>query len=196
MRPLALLLLLGSAALCAGCAAPVPEGKPDASTPLTGLPVLQQTCAASTDPNACYKCEDEKCCRTYADCKASPECQAFKTCLQACPAGEYCEESCAKTHGAGLTAWAPRLVCMTVHCPQACSSAPVPDCVSCINANCAKEYAELESTPEGYLLQSCIAACTTPLEACIDTCKGKYRGAVPGLNVLAACSKEKCTGKC
>jgi hypothetical protein len=178
------------------CACSGTGGPPDAGSELTGPAVLRQTCAASTESNACYKCEDEKCCQTYARCHANAECEAFKACLLACPAGEHCEESCTAQHPNGVSAWAPRLVCMTVHCGTACSSAPVPDCVTCINTFCADEYAVLESTPAGYLLQACIAACPFADAACIDGCKKKYQSAVQALDALATCSSQKCPMRC
>jgi hypothetical protein len=162
-----------------------------------GTGVLKQTCGKSTETPPCFICEDEKCCETYARCHANPACEAYKQCLLACPKGQKCEASCDEKHPGALKDWAPRMACMSVRCAEPClNGEPLDPCVKCATQDCADFYADLVSTPAGYLLQSCVAVCRTADEACITACKEKHPSAVTSLNTLLTCVLQKCPTTC
>src|SRR5262249_35232620 len=68
---------------CAACTKP--------ESPSTSA-VLNQTCGASPETNACYKCEDERCCKTFQGCVDVPECkQQLQPCIVACGSDAACK---------------------------------------------------------------------------------------------------------
>jgi hypothetical protein len=162
-----------------------------------GTGVLSQTCGKSTETPPCFICEDEKCCETYARCHANPACEAYKKCLLECPKGQKCEASCDEKHPGALKDWAPRMACLTTRCAEPClNGEPLDPCVKCTIDSCADHYANLASTPAGYLIQSCITVCATGDKPCIDACKAKHPSAVQPLDALLTCVVQKCPSTC
>jgi hypothetical protein len=175
-----------------------------------GNPILHQTCTPMTDTTSCTTCEDNSCCQTYAACHADPDCPALLKCLQDClsgtaddagapeggaPDGGSCDLLCAAAHPTGLVEWAPRLTCLLVYCAVACENAPMPPlpaCESCTNQFCAEEYANLNATPDGYLLGACIDTCPTGANPCNDACFAQHPSSKPALDALTACVAQNC----
>jgi hypothetical protein len=171
-------------------------------------PILDQTCPASTETNACYRCEDIHCCNTYAACAASAECGAYKLCLQACtngtpdtgdvaknlPADQNCDLYCYNRHPGGLTLWAPRSACLEQYCydTDACGTVPLNACQRCTNQLCAKPQANLSKTPDGQLLLACNAACGTGGVACLSACLSHYPAASGALDAFGSCVTSQC----
>jgi hypothetical protein len=165
---------------------------------IPGDGILNQVCSTSPETNPCYKCEDEKCCDTYADCADDPECKAYQACLVECfdSGSDDCINPCYQAHPAGIEAWAPREACLSVYCFEQgiCNDEPLDPCLQCVNANCAQPYADYYSEPAGYLLFACTVPCND--EACYDACKSQYPSAVPLFETFAACSLGSCSAEC
>jgi hypothetical protein len=141
-------------------------------------PLLEQECPGSTETNACFQCEDTKCCQTYAACASDPACSAFNQCMKACtdPSLYACEVRCEGEHPGGLQKYAPRIACVTFRCGDQgqCSDEPRDDCARCIYGDkCARVAVECDIDPQCHLLSSCWATCATfdgdCQQACIDS---------------------------
>lgn len=143
------------------------------------LPVLTQQCGASTDANACYRCEDEYCCETYEDCAQDAECQSYKECVKQCPRGQSyhdCPAACAKEHPAGAERFAPRRACLLHHCADAgaCGEKPLDACERCARDRCGDVQAACEQRVSCSLLGQCVADCDTLDQTCAFDCFDQY----------------------
>jgi hypothetical protein len=192
-------LASGGGAACGSC---VPEGGIQGA----GSSLLNQTCPAKTDVTACFACEDNNCCSTQANCTNDPECLAYEHCLKDClngvggdagapeggaPDGGACDQACYAAHPKGLTAWAPRETCVLVYCATPCGGSP-DQCETCTDQYCATEYANLNGTPDGYLLGACMAACPVGANPCTAACGAQYPSAKPASDALVGCVALNC----
>jgi hypothetical protein len=165
-----------------------------------GNPILNQMCAASADPNPCFKCEDENCCDTYKACAEDPECQAFKDCLKVCfeTGKDTCTFDCYMDHPEGVTHFAPRLTCLLTFCAEktACNNEEIDPCIKCSNVSCAEEFADYNGDPMGYLFGECISLCPTADKACHDACADSYPSAAILVEPYSACMSKNCGAEC
>lgn len=182
-------------AACAGCP------KPPAIPPPT-IDVLAQKCPASTDPNACFKCEDERCCNTYAACAADPECKMqLEPCLKACGANgtPACRSQCYAAHPKGVAAWAPRDTCLNVNCITECGNSAPDACFDCaFLSSCRDTNARCASDEGCFLLTACLeATCPSITDACLKSCKAKVPPSAGLLyDAWFACTAVACNKLC
>jgi hypothetical protein len=188
---IALCRTTGGAAGCAACGTGSGGG---------GSWILQQQCPTSAETNACYKCEDEHCCQTYASYAESPEAVAYKQCLTDCvnAQGQACFMTCYQEHPDGIERFAPRWACVSLFCgdADACGTLPLTSCELCTNEQCAEPYVALVSDPTGYLLWSCALDCPDGDLACMQACSAEYPSAQPLLEAFLACSATSCGAEC
>jgi hypothetical protein len=163
-----------------------------------------------SDQTPCYTCEDDYCCNTYAACFANADCTALENCLKDClngnaddagapaggaPDGGSCELICGQAHPSGLVDWAPRETCLLVACTVSCENPPMPPlsaCLACQYQSCADEFANLNGTPDGWLVGACIAACPTGVNPCNTACLAQYPSAKGSLDALTTCIMASC----
>jgi hypothetical protein len=157
--------------------------------------ILTQQCPPSADPNPCYACEDNHCCESYTRYRANTEAIAFRQCYEQCLAsptpGTSCQEKCDAEHPSGTADFAVRATCLEFFCPFECFDAPVTDCSTCRQQQCASQLVAASATESGFLIQGCNNACGGD-SSCEQACVNEYtQGA--GLVVLAGdCIKTKC----
>ncbi len=161
-------------------------------------PLLNQDCPASQEVNACFKCEDEHCCETYAACKSDPECDALVTCIQACPDATYdaCKADCEAAHPAGVAGFGARLGCLMVLCVEPCAGVPPTPCAECVNTRCGDEFITCWSNPECYHLFDCTTPCSPDDQPCFDACFAAHPAGVQDFNNYALCSTQACSAEC
>jgi hypothetical protein len=167
-------LLVTGPKACDGCTKP-PADK-------SVLDVTDQQCGTSTDPNACYKCEEQKCCKTYEGCAAEPECkEQLQPCVKACTDAK-CVSNCYAQHPKGVLPWARRLTCMLVNCATECGGAP-NDCVKCSSQTICRDTFVRCNADEGcFLLRACLdETCPDVTEECLTKCKAKVPPAAGAL---------------
>lgn len=171
---------------------------PDCGVSGNTHPLLNQECPASQDPNACFKCEDEHCCETYAACKSDPECDALATCLKACPTVGYdaCAADCEAMHPAGVGEFGARLACLTVFCTEACAGAAPDPCSECVNTRCGDELMTCWANAECYLLFECSTPCSPDDQACFDACFSAHPDGVQDFTTFGVCSTQACSAEC
>jgi hypothetical protein len=180
---------------CTAC--PKPPGEPPPPND-----VLEQQCGASADPNACFKCEDTKCCHTYDACVAEPECKLqLQPCLKACGADgtAACRSQCYAAHPKGVAAWARRSTCIDTNCITACGG-PQPDaCFECaFLKECRDPHARCSADEGCFLLLACLDTdCPDVTDACVKSCKAKVpASAGPLFDAWFACTSVSCSAIC
>ncbi|WP_437715761.1 hypothetical protein WMF45_04650 [Sorangium sp. So ce448] len=186
--------LAGPGAECAGCG----------QIPAPTDPDFDQTCSPSTDPNTCYKCEDERCCETYQACKDDQDCQDLVTCVKACAedpddaAFSPCESACYQAHAAGYVAYSHRMACMQYFCfdDDACGNEPLDPCVKCQNLHCADEMAACQHEIECALLDNCKVPCDVGDQACLMECDAMFPDAVATHEAGLDCALAHCEIAC
>lgn len=192
----------GAGASCAGCGGVAPDGgdggDADAGDGGCAVPLLCEQCAPSTDPNACYKCEDENCCDSHAACLADADCEVYRVCMQSeCPSTyslSQCIEFCDSAHGtAGYEKFFTRVTCVEAKCLSECANET--PCVKCENDHCASEFAECDSHEACSRASFCVGDCNGD-QACLAGCKAKYPGAEPALDAKINCLLAYCGTTC
>jgi hypothetical protein len=184
----------GPGAACAACGV-------DPDPPHT-CPVLNQTCPdPSMETNPCFKCEDEKCCETYAASKANAESGALRQCLVDCYAanGDACEKTCVAQHPDGADDFGAVYGCMLVNCAAdttMCDPIERDACQTCLYDTCGDAQACFFAAPGGYALYGCIVACPIDDKACDQLCYDAYPEAFERFADLASCIDVACKGKC
>jgi len=172
---------------------------PACGAPENTHPLLNQECAPSSDPNACFACEDEHCCETYAACEAGAECDALVECIRACPDAGFdaCKTQCEADHPAGVAGYGARIGCLLVFCADAdaCGNVPLDGCSKCINAKCADEFIACWANPECYLLSECSVPCGAD-EACIEACGAAHPDGAQAFGDYALCGTQACSAEC
>lgn len=172
--------------------------------PLTKLPpsverILSQQCQPSTETNACYACEDERCCETYQACVDEPECkQELQPCLVACKSDKRCAAACYASHPGGVQTWARRQSCLVANCKTECGE-PADACVACvIDGPCRETEVRCDSDEGCFLIRACIdATCPDVTDACVQTCK-KSASEVSGrfFDEFVSCALLSCSDVC
>lgn len=176
-----------------------------------GNPILHQTCTPMNDQTACYRCEDDDCCTTYANCHDNADCYNLFTCVVDCQSGvgddagspqggandggpctdvvcwSTCNSLCAQKHPNGLADWAPKEACLAMRCAQQCQSPPPSASAECLIQLCAEEYVDLAGTADGYLYLQCFYICNQDM-TCIDACGAQYPSVAPAASAFAQCS--------
>jgi hypothetical protein len=179
---------------------------PGAACPACGLssavtytaPALNQMCPSmAMDTNACFICDDEHCCQTYATCHDDAECHAFQTCIQACPStgSAPCFKACTEQHPAGADTFGPYDACGTVLCGMACAPTTLTACEECTWGTCGDTYAYFLSTTGGVALLACVQTCAIDDTACDSTCYGAFPAAYQKYSDYAACVAVACKDK-
>jgi hypothetical protein len=169
---------------------------------------VHQACGpAVTDSGSCYQCETASCCDTTAACIADPQCEGFKNCLVDCTnnvpdeAGVHdggppdnglslyqCDQYCLAAWPNGLVNWAPQYTCVSVYClSQSCGAGPLDACQQCTYGKCLDAYANLQSTPGGYLLLDCYLDCKAGDTTCFQACDAAFPKAKPLETILYQC---------
>ena len=160
--------------------------------------LLSQQCPASTETDACHRCEAERCCQTYEAYASNAEARANLRCLSACldsvPGGESCEERCDAQHPRGTEAWAARQACISAHCTDPCADPPVaPDpCLSCEREHCMVELVAATGSKDGYLLLGCVGLCAHDDPPCYSECWARYPSARKMLDRSTECMVSRC----
>ena len=178
-----------------GCTACPATGEP---LPVNDL--LNQSCSTSTETNACFKCEDLSCCKTFEACVAEPACkQQLQPCLTACKGDLACEGTCYESNPKGVAAWARRQTCMLVRCAADCGGTP-DACLDCsTKTTCRESFARCTANEGCFLLNECIKR-TCPgntTDSCIDGCKGKAPASASLLlDAWLSCVTLSCTSEC
>lgn len=163
----------------------------------TKEPILDQKCGPSTETNTCFKCEDEKCCETFAACDVNQDCRkAIQPCIVGCNGDKKCVDDCYKAHPQGLEAWAPRQACMLVQCRAECGAKP-EKCVDCIATKCAQPYVRCQSNVDCFLIMECSARCNVVDDACLTMCKmGRSADSHRLLDDFLNCGGRNCDAEC
>ena len=174
-------------AACAACPKP----------PNTTDPILAQKCPASAETNTCFKCEDEKCCDTFAACDANPDCRkAIQPCIVACAGNTTCVDGCYKDHPQGLVAWAPRQACLLARCRADCGAKP-DTCVDCVIDKCAQTFTRCYADVDCFLITECNARCNVVDDACIASCKkDRPMASQQLLDDYLNCGGRNCLAEC
>lgn len=179
---------------CVASACPKPAGEPP---PLNE--VLDQQCSGSTETNACFKCEDLSCCKTFDACVAEPECkQGIQPCITACKADNTCKAGCYAAHPKGVATWARRQACMTARCVTECGGT-TDACYDCgVRTSCRETNARCAADEGCFLLKACLDRdCTSLTDSCVATCKSKVpASAGPLFDAWYACIAVSCTNVC
>lgn len=177
---------------CAACAGAVDAG--------SGSDLLTQTCKPSTETDECFKCEDEKCCDTYAACVAVPACkQDLQPCLVACKSDLACIAGCYDKYPTGVPAWARRTTCVSTLCASECNKGPVDACVACSTVNeCRDTYVACHGDPTCFGVFECVrTTCPDVTEACLNQCAAKGTPRAKALyDAWVACTVTACSGPC
>lgn len=183
----------GAGADCVACGIPGRTCLPD-------IPELNQTCTEpSVETNPCFICQDENCCQTIATCDANPECVAFKQCLRDNAEANDPYNLCGAQHPDGVQDAAAGITCATYHCAidtNGCDPDERDPCLDCLFCDCAKEWAELERTAEGFLLVGCVGACPVGDTACDQACFDAHPSAQQGYLALGECLFAACDEDC
>jgi len=173
--------------------------KPTTSDPVSFAEILDQKCGPSTETNACFKCEAERCCETFDACVAEPECKLqLQPCLVACKGDKACQGRCYAAHPKGVSAWARRSTCNVARCATECGGT-VDACAACgITTTCREPNARCTADAGCFLLRACLdETCPTIDDACIKTCKAKVPPtAGPLFDAWFACISVSCVSAC
>jgi|GEM_PF-3155217 len=179
---------------CAAASCPKPAGLPPPF-----VEVLDQQCGGSTETNACFKCEDLSCCKTYDACVAEPECkQGIQPCITTCKGDNACKSACYAAHPKGVAAWARRQACMSARCVTECGAQP-DACYECgVRTSCRESNARCAADEGCFLLKACLdQTCPSVTDACVDTCKSKVPASAAALfDAWYSCISISCTGVC
>jgi hypothetical protein len=149
-------------------------------------------CSASEETDACWKCEDEGCCDTQADCRNDPDCVALLECMKGCQLGDYaCDDACVTSHGDGLAQLGPRLGCIYERCNSECGGNA---CSECIYAHCPTSAVACESSADCWRLRQCVGECDGNV-ACVDGCFASHPD-TSAFEMYIFCAMEYCAQAC
>lgn len=217
-RPVSWLLLLAGLYLLACPATGTPQNKDDkadagtadsggggsdGSLPMrdgstAGNPLLTQSCPGSQETNACWKCEDENCCDTYAACSNNSACQDLKNCVRNCEnAADYnqCTSDCENQNLNGLQDWLNRMACVEVLCPVVCSEASAA-CHLCYVDACANDMSLCLANHACAQAWRCMGGCADDDTACWDNCAAQYPTGQAVIMNFITCVDQHCASDC
>jgi hypothetical protein len=159
-------------------------------------PILNQVCAASTDPDDCHRCEDERCCMTKQKCRDNADCDAYRLCYLSCLDGgtsPSCTQTCADAHDAGFADFAPRIACVSARCGDPCG--PADPCTACIVRECRDAYVGCQESPGCVLLGECFGGCRQ-VQSCIDGCFTTFASSKAAYIAQFLCAADRCSSEC
>jgi hypothetical protein len=158
-------------------------------------PVLNQTCAPSSQTSACIKCNYEKCCDSVKKVFDGGPATDFGNCWLACADGDYpCVSACEKKYPDGIQGFGEYFACTAVNCMAtgACSARP---CSLCADKNCQCELTNCRVDAGCFDIMECNAGCTTV--ACASACTANHpQTSIDLYKTVAVCTAEKCVSVC
>lgn len=185
----------GGAAGSAGAGGAGAGGKAGAGGASTN-PIYQQMCKASAATNACLKCQQEKCCDSYALVYDTPgPTKDFADCYGACKTAA-CEQGCFDKHKDGIKAFGGYEACVFGLCGAAGDCKISSPCTQCEVTQCKEEYAGCMTDTECFLAVDCIGKCPSGNLSCGNACKAAHPSAATLLDALLVCTAQKCVGSC
>jgi hypothetical protein len=165
--------------------------------------VLNQTCGASTQTNACLKCQDEKCCNSVATVTGGGPTTDYTNCILACndaDAGAVngnpslaCLQACVSAYPAGIAGVGQFYACVKIEC-DAVGACPTTSCATCSFQQCGCEYVACETDVACELILQCEGTCTT--QACADACISNADGGVEVAQTYGVCITQHCLTEC
>lgn len=160
-------------------------------------PVEGQVCQASTDTDACRRCQHERCCESIDEVfvDATPA-HGLWDCIHLCALYDHaCELTCYETHKAGIRGYGGYHACRILSCetPPDASCKGQSACSTCQFTMCKAEIVAMLTDEIGAQIQACLAACKGA--SCLGTCKSKY-GANDAWSSYEGCFKSKCLTAC
>lgn len=172
----------------------------DCGQPKGTSDVLVQECGPSQETVACFVCEDENCCNTYADCAADSECVAYKDCFLNCTSTSTleCELSCGEQHPAGFEKGLRRFACIYANCfdEGECSDTPPDACDKCTRDYCGDEFVACWASPACQRTSACVAACSSIDSRCLAACFEPEPEGAELLQGYAECLLAQCPSEC
>lgn len=184
----------GAGAACGACG--VADGGSDASAACVANPVLKQTCAASTQPNPCNKCQFEKCCDSVKKVFDGGPATDFGDCFLACAAHDIvCYGECEKKYPTGIKGFGEYQACLEVNCQATGACQVSSKCAECEFQKCGCELTNCKVDPSCLHINECVGSCDTP------SCAAKCTDAMPAASValynsLSICTTQKCLDVC
>lgn len=183
---------------CAACGYP-------ASQRGSRHPLLNQQCAVSSDPNPCYRCEDERCCQSYAQYSKNPYAVSLRECYAMCvdPMHETeCHADCRQTNPEGVQDFSTRLLCVTSRCGVECNKGkPLDACTDCSLSHCSDAIIACGTDPDCNLLMLCSETCLGTNHGyptgCPQSCLS--RAALPAQKLYLEyllCTSHSCGAEC
>jgi hypothetical protein len=158
--------------------------------------ITDQSCEASTEAEACLRCEDSTCCETHVACSAEPECGALLRCEQDCAIGDTaCVVECAAAHPGGRGLLGARVSCLVHHCPVDCGNGALQGCEACMWDGCGDLYVACQADDECYSLSLCATVCETDFE-CLTACHEEFPDGAAAYDAWAVCSYHRCAEEC
>lgn len=160
--------------------------------------ILNQSCEPRAEPDACDRCEAEKCCNATAR-TAAPETQAYVRCTSDCLNAKKtvaeCYTSCDALHPSGTEDFASFFACNVLLCggADACGDGPRSGCDLCLTTRCLEEYLTILGTREGFLWFQCNGACADGDGTCYVQCVERYPNLEPDLLRMAECQASQCS---
>jgi hypothetical protein len=184
---------LGAGTQCAAC------GHPPADLAATN-PLLNQMCAMSTETNACYICEDQKCCDSEAACHNDADCGALRACLKACDNADggdvyACRYSCQmKAPTKALVEFYSLLACIEILCIPDCGA--LDPCTACTVTKCQDAYIACQTDSNCQLISDCFVVCANGDIACKTACENSYPAGKTLFESFGTCAANACMTEC
>lgn len=176
---------------CNECPKPPPDP--------TGLEdILGQQCGGSTETNACYKCEDLNCCKTYEVCANDPDCKnGVQACAKACGKDDKCIGECYAKFPKGVAPYARKLACMSVRCVTECGGT-IDRCLECaVMKECRDTNTRCAADAGCFLIRQCLTeTCPTITDACLDACRAKQPASAGLYDAWFSCLAVSCIDVC
>lgn len=165
--------------------------------PVYTHPLLNQECPASQETEACYVCEDENCCDSFAACANDPECVALQGCLAGC-ADSACWDQCHVDHAAGVAAWGARVGCVLVLCMEhgVCNQGSLSDCRRCENTQCGDAFVACSADADCYMISECVADCAVGDQPCAQACIDLHPAGAQLYDEYTLCTAGRCADSC
>lgn len=168
-------------------------------------PILNQQCQKSTDQNACFQCEEERCCQTYAKYKNNPDAVKLRQCYGTCgdpDQQEQCQADCRQNHPDGVLDFSVRLFCVTARCGSQCMNGqPVNPCTACTLNHCVDSMIACTTDQDCNLLQICTETCLSTGHGYATNCprnciENSTQKATQLLIDYQLCSTHSCEPEC
>ncbi|MFO0556043.1 MAG: hypothetical protein U0271_47130 [Polyangiaceae bacterium] len=157
---------------------------------------LDQTCPASTEPDACFKCNYEKCCDSVDEIFGTGPAADLTQCWLQCASGDSaCEKACFDQYPDGVDGFGKWWACSNVQCGEPDGPCTVSNqCNQCQYDSCECEYAACEGEPECFLAFYCFSICDDT--ACLESCQAEHPTGLEAMNSLIVCVSQRCGSVC